>query len=379
MQFELTEDQQAIAGGIKEILKGVVTDESLKALDKAGEHLHARAWKALADAEMLGLALPESCGGADFGFLELCLLLEQVGRTVAPIPALETLVSAALPLAKFGSDVLQQRYLPGVVSGETILTAALADLGTRDALRPAATAEADAEGYRVSGSFTNVAFLEESARVLVAARVGEQVAVLLVDPQAEGATISAQRGTHGRKLSALSLDGVRVKADEQIGGLDDGEAILRFVVERTLVGMAAIEYGLARQALIMTAGFASERKQFGVPIGTFQAVKQRLGDAYVDVQCMEVSMLKAAFELDRSAKGESSPGDARAEEAVWIAKFWAADGGARVVAAAQHVHGGMGFDRDYPLFRYFLLSKHLEFTLGGAESSLERLGELLAS
>ncbi len=99
-------------------------------------------------------------------------------------------------------------------------------------------------------------------------------------------------------------------------------------------------------------------------------MKQRLGDAFIDVQCMEVSMPQAAFKLDAER-------DAAAD--ILTAKFWAADGGQRVLFAAQHIHGGMGFDRDYPLFRYFLKGKHLEFTLGGANETLERLGLLLAA
>ena len=133
MQFKLTDDQQRIADGLKQILKGVVTDESLKALSKEGVWFHQRAWQALAEAEMLGLGLPEAHGGAGFGMLELCLLLEQVGRTVAPIPALETLVSAGLPIAQFGT--------------ERVLAHALVQAGdVAGSLQPAAIVDAQAIG-----------------------------------------------------------------------------------------------------------------------------------------------------------------------------------------------------------------------------------------
>ena len=164
MKFQLSDDQQSIAEGLKQILSGIVTDESLKGLKKEGVWFHERAWQALAEADMLGLAIPEAQGGSGFGMLELCLLLEQVGRTVAPVPALETLVSAALAIARFGTDAQKARFLPGVANGSVILTAALVDGGSRDPFVPAATAVKDGQGYRVTGSFTNVAFLDKAQR-----------------------------------------------------------------------------------------------------------------------------------------------------------------------------------------------------------------------
>ncbi len=370
MDFSFTEDQQAIRAALSQILGDLVTDESLKALAKEGKHFHDKAWKALAEAEMLGLALPEEVGGAGLGLIELCLLLHQVGRTVAPVPALATLVSAALPIAAYGSAEQKQRLLPGVVRGETILTAALSEYASRDPLRPAATAERDGDGYRVTGVFTNVAFAAESVRVLVPAQVDGAVVVLLVDPKASGVTLASQRGTNDEPLAELTLAGVRVPGADVLAGPSNGREALKFTVDRTVLGMCCLEYGIAERAVQMTAAYASERKQFGVPIGAFQGVTQRIGDAFIDVQAIEVSTWQAAFYL---AEGRD------ADQELAIAKFWAAEGGARAVAAAQHVHGGMGFDRDYPLHRYFLGSKHMELTLGGAQAQLAALGDLLAA
>lgn len=369
MEFQFSEEQQAIGAGFKKILGDLVTDESLKALQKEGRWMHDAAWKALADAEMLGLAMPEEVGGVGFGLQELCLLLEQVGRTVAPIPALPTLVSAGLPIAKFGTDEQRQRLLTGVVEGDTILSAALVGAG-RDPLSPVATATKTDSGWALNGSFTNVQYADVAKRILVAARTddGGAVGVFLLDPAATGVLLERQQGTNGEPLSRLTLKDAPVPVSDVLGDPTDGAGILKFAVDRTLLGMCAMEYGVARAALIMTAKYAAERKQFGVAIGTFQAVKQRLADAYIDVSAMEVSMLQAAWKLDEGRD---------ADQDLAVAKFWAAEAGARVLYAAQHVHGGMGFDRDYPLYRYFLTSKHLEFTLGGANESLDRLGQLL--
>jgi alkylation response protein AidB-like acyl-CoA dehydrogenase len=127
--------------------------------------------------------------------------------------------------------------------------------------------------------------------------------------------------------------------------------------------------GVAAEAVRITGEYTVSREQFGRPIATFQAVGQRAADAYVDAQAIRLTMLQAAWRL---AAGFP------ADREVAIAKYWAAAGGQRVVHAAQHLHGGMGVDRDYPLHRYFLLAKQLELTLGGATRQLADLGRMLA-
>ncbi len=370
MDFSFTEDQEGIRQLLKQLLGDLVTDDSLKALQRDGKWFHERAWKQLASSEMLGLALPEDVGGAGMGLIELCTLMHQVGRTVAPVPALPTLVSAALPIAEFGTDE-QKALLRGVASGETILSVALSQSESRDPFRPAARAEAVDGGWAVTGVFTNVQYADRATRILVPAQTRrDSVGVFMVDPRAPGVTLEPQVGTNGEPLSLLRLDGVVVPRTEVLGNLNAGPDVLKFLVDRTILGMCAMQLGVAEQALFLTANYTTERKQFGVPIATFQGVTQRVGDAYIDVQAMKATMWQACWRLSEGLD---------ADKELEVAKFWASEGGARVVAAAIHVHGGMGFDRDYPLYRYFLTSKHLEFTLGGAMEQLTKLGDILAA
>jgi alkylation response protein AidB-like acyl-CoA dehydrogenase len=369
MDFSFSEDQTSIRELVKQVLTDIVTDDSLKALGKQGVWFHERAWQQLADSEMLGLAIPEEYGGAGMGLTELCLLLQQVGRTVAPIPAMETLVSTALPIAEFGTPEQKDRFLSGIAQGRIMLTPALVDTGSRDPLRPAAVAETDGDGWRVTGELTNVSYVDLADRILVPARTGSgDTVVLLVDPRSEGVRLGEQRGTNGQPLWLVDLRGALVEEGDVLARPDRGAKVLRYVVDRTTLAICAVEYGIAEQALYMTANYAGERKQFGVPIGVFQGVTQRVGDAYIDVQAMRSSMWQACWRLDQGLD---------AEKELAVAKFFASEAGARVVAAAQHVHGGMGFDRDYPLYRYFMTSKHLEFTLGGTHESLTKLGDLI--
>lgn len=371
MDFSFTEDQNSIRDLVKQVLTDIVNDDSLKALSRDGVWFHERAWAQLAASEMLGLAIPEEHGGAGMGLTELCLLLQQVGRTVAPIPAIETLVSAALPLAEFGTAEQKDRFLGGIAQGRVIMTPALVDLGSRDPFKPSAVAKADGDGWRVTGRFSNVAYADLADRIVVPARAeGGATLVLLLDPKSEGVRLGEQRGTNGQPLWLLELDGATVVSADVLGGRENGTAVLKYLVDRATLGICAVEYGIAEQALFMTASYAGERKQFGVPIGVFQGVTQRVGDAYIDVQAIRSSMWQACWRLDQGLE---------ADRELAVAKFFASEAGARVVAAAQHVHGGMGFDRDYPLYRYFMTSKHLEFTLGGTHESLTRLGDLISA
>jgi alkylation response protein AidB-like acyl-CoA dehydrogenase len=193
--------------------------------------------------------------------------------------------------------------------------------------------------------------------------------MFVVDPKARGIQIEAQSGTNGEPLGRLVLENVPIAAGDVLGEGGKGQQILEWTLERTWLAQCALELGLARRALLLTANYARERQQFGRPIGTFQAVAQRAADAYVDVETIRLTVFRAAWLLDQ---GRDATRD------VAIAKAVAAEAGHRVVCAAQHIHGGIGFDRDYPLYRYFLASKQNEFSLGSASQHLARLGKLLA-
>ena len=168
----------------------------------------------------------------------------------------------------------------------------------------------------------------------------------------------------------LTLAATPVGADALLGSLEEGAAIVDWLVQRSTAAIALAQAGAVESAMALVAEYTKTREQFGKPIATFQAVGQRAADAYVDTEAIRLTAWQAAWRLD-----EGLPAD----KEVAIAKFWAADGGQRVVHAAVHLHGGVGVDRDYPLHRYFLMTKHLELTLGGATEQLLRLGATLAA
>ena len=367
MDFSFNEEQQDLQGLAQQILDAEVTHERLKEIEAGEDNFDRELWAKLADAGLLGIALPEAQGGGGYGFLEAAVVLEQLGRTVAPVPYLSTVVLGALPIAQFGSDEQRTRLLPGVATGERLLTAALVEAGA-DPRRPVTTARRGGDAWVLDGEKICVPDGPLADHILVPASTDDGgVIVAIVNPDA-GVTRERQRTTSGHPEALLRLDGTRVADADVLGGADHGAEVLDWTIERGTAALCAVAIGVCEEALRMTAEYTKTREQFERPIATFQAVGQRAADAYIDTEAIRLTAWQAIWRL-----AEGLPAAAE----VAVAKFWAAEGGQRIVHAAQHLHGGMGVDRDYPLFRYFLLAKQLELTLGGTTPQLLTLGRIL--
>ena len=372
MDFALSDEQTAIRDLAAQILTEQLPPERIRGLEAGDDWFAADTWAELARADLLGLCLPEVHGGGGYGFFELALICEQVGRAVAPLPVLPTLVLGALPIAEFGSAAQQAEWLPGVAVGDVVLTAALSEGG--DGLPPdvpATEAVVDGDGWRITGVKQLVPAAHLAARILVPARTGDATStVFLVDPEAAGVTIERNLGPNLEPLGTLTLAGVVVRTADVLGAVDRGAEVVSWTTDRAVAAYCAVQAGVCEAALRLTAAYVSERKQFGTPIATFQAVAQRAADAYIDTEAVRLTAYQAAWRL-----AEGHP----AAEELSIAKFWAAEGAHRVVHAAQHLHGGIGVDADYPVHRTFRWAKHVELSLGGGTTHLRKLGALLAA
>lgn len=364
MDFSLSEDQQAIADLARQILDNEATNERQRAVERAGGPRFDRAlWEEVAKAGLLGIAVPEEHGGAGLGFLEIAAILEQVGRHTAPIPLLETVVLGALPLAEFGSAAQQERWLPRAGRGEAVLTAALVEDAPTQA-------ERQGRGYRLSGAKLFVPAGEIADCVLVPAETDAGAAVFLVDPKTEGISLEALATTSGQPESRLVLEGVAVRAGDVLGAPGEGARIAAWIEERATAALCMLALGVCEAALDLTKEYAKTRKQFDQPIAMFQAVGHRGADAYIDTEAIRLTSWQAAWRLSAGLE---------AAKQVAVAKHWAAEGGKRVVHAAQHLHGGIGVDREFPLHRTFTYARQLELTLGGSTPQLLKLGGLLAA
>jgi alkylation response protein AidB-like acyl-CoA dehydrogenase len=370
MDFSLTDEQRALAELAGKILSDRATLERLKAIEKSEERYDRELWTDFARAGLLGAALPEALGGSGGGFVEMCLLLEQQGSHVAMIPLVSTLVSAAMPIERFGNAAQKEHYLPSVVSGETLLTAALVELGA-ESRSPTTRVMRDARGWRLDGVKIAVPMAHLAAAVLVPARTAEgHIGVFLVDPNTRGVTLARQETMSWEAQFRMELGGVRVGDDALVGSLGRGDEILGWILDRTVVGLCAIASGACRETVRISAEYTSNRKQFDKPIAMFQAVGQRMADAYIDNEAVGLTMWQAATRLAE---------DLPSAKEIAVAKFWAADGGSRIGHAGLHIHGGISIDVDYPIHRYFLWLKQIENTLGAATPELVRLGAMLAA
>lgn len=370
MDFSLREEEREIRDLARRILEDLVTNDRLREVEASEDGIDRKAWDALGEAHLLGVAIAEEYGGSALGFHALCVLLEEVGRAVAPVPAFASLVLGALPLARFGSAAQRERWLPEVASGRTLLCGALEEEGNPDPARPYASARADGAAWRLDGRKILVPAAHRAERVIVPAATGEGcVGLFLVDPRGPGVELGRQRSTDRQPRFQLDLSGARVPSDDVIGDPSVGADAVQWLADRAAVGLCALALGVAERALRMTAEYTSSRQQFGRPIGSFQAVHMRAGDAFIQVEAMRLTCAEAAWRLDQERP---------AADCVAVAKYWAAEGGQFVGYAAQHLHGGIGIDVDYPLHRYYLWAKQLELSLGSAPVQLARLGERIA-
>ncbi len=318
--------------------------EVLKAVDLTPDDtgLARGAWQALGQAGVLAAPLPEALGGLDGGLLAACTLAVEVGKAAAPVPVLPSLFGGTLVLAEGGGEDL----LDGLASGDQHAAAAWTP-----------TDACVLDGDRLTGRWTGVPAFAGAAAVIIPLRG----ALVRVDPAHLAA--EPQSATNGETLH--QLDAARVPCT--VLGDAARSARARQLAE---VGLAAVSLGLAKGGLDLTSAYARERQQFGRPIGTFQAVQQRAADMFIQVQAMEVTLWQAAWRVSEGLE---------AARELAIARQVASLGAHQVLSAAHHLHGGMGFDCDYPLYRYTQWSRQLECVLGGPEQQLARIGRRIAA
>lgn len=372
MEFGFSEQQRDVQNLAREILSEQVTPEKLSHYDEyQQERFDETLWQQLAKAGLLGIAIDPAHGGMGFGFTELAMFIEETGRTIAPVPAISHLVSSALPVQRFGTDAQKERLLPAAASGEIMLTAALMESCNEDPAEPRlTTALAEGDGYRVTGVKTAVPFAHRAQRILLSAATNNDVVVLLLDPKANGVSLKPLKVSTYEPQFELVLDNVTVAAEDILAAPGQGAAVMQWIDEHTAAALCAHQVGVCDQSMRMTASYTAERKQFGVPIATFQAVGHRAANCFIDVESLRLNTYQAVSRLDSGI-------DATTE--VQIAKIWAGDCGHRVSYASQHLHGGMGIDRDYPLWRLCLWARHNEMMLGSSARQLAQLGQRIAA
>ena len=368
MNFDLTEEQQALLELSNQIFEGSSPSDRVEEIETTEDRFDRDLWKELANANILGVAIPEEHGGLGFGIFELCLVLEQQGRTDSPVPLLPALVMGALPIVEFGTAEQQSRLLPAIASGKYIVTGGFQEWGANNPLDTSLEAQCKDGQWTLNGAKPAIPAAHIADYVLVPAKTdAENTHLFLIEREATGLTVTTNITTNRALQSQIDCDAVPA---EPLGEVGQGNLPILWTLERINVATSAIAVGCCAKATEMAAEYTSEREQFGRPLSHNQAVTQRAADCYIGTDAMRLVLWQAAWRLDAGYP---------ASEEVRIAKWGASEVGQKVGHDVQHLHGGMGADVDYPVHRYFLWVKQLENFLGGGSAQLAELGSLITT
>jgi alkylation response protein AidB-like acyl-CoA dehydrogenase len=367
MDFTFTPEQDEAAELAARILRDRATNERMRQVEAEGDRFDPELWAELGSAGLLGLALPEEYDGAGLGLIELCRVLVEIGRTVAPVPLVAHGAAGRL-IAEQGSADQKRAWLPGAASGARLLSAAVAE--DRESLppHPLTTAERADDGWTLNGVKTLVPAGTRADLLLVTATTPSGVAVFFVEPGADGVTVRPQRTSDGDLAARVELQDARLPEDAVLGG-PTGVAAER-LGQLLVLTACAEQLGVTEGALALTSAYAKEREQFGRPIGTFQAVSQRLADGYIDVLGQGLTLWQAAWRLEEGLPAGTE---------LAVAKLWAADAGHRLAHTTVHVHGGVGIDLDGEAHRFFTTAKRFEFAYGGTTEQALAIGRALSA
>jgi alkylation response protein AidB-like acyl-CoA dehydrogenase len=335
-------------------------------------------WTKLAEQGWLGLVYPDQYGGAGLGFVDLVVLMEEMGRVVMPGPFFSTSVLGGLAILEAGSAAQKEAWLTRIAAGEAKATLAWTEPSARwDAAGVTATARAAGGGWVLSGTKLFVPDAHLADVLVVVARTGEGpraedgVSLFLVPRDTPGVEVKLlPTMDQTRKLCEVALRDVRVGGDALLGPRDGGWTPLARVIDRATVALCAEMCGAAQRVLEMTTEYAKIRVAFGKPIGSYQGVKHRAADMLVDVENAKSLTYYAAWAVDENAT--------EAPLAASMAKAYVSDAYRRVAGAGIQLHGGIGFTWEHDLHLYFKRAKASEFTFGDANYHRERVAQLIS-
>lgn len=355
MDLTLTEDQELIRSTARDVLAGRVGAAGVEAVagDPAG--FSADIWKEMVELGWTGLAVPETYGGVGEGFLEACLLIEEMGAAQVPSPFLHTVLGGAT-IERHGSPEQRDRWLGGIVEGRTIAYADGANV----------TATASGDGYVLEGTARFVPFAHAVDDLLVVA--GRTA--FLVERGASGVTTERLDVVGPNADNDVRFAGVAVPADRVLGDVGGGAAVAATATAFGAAATCAEMVGGAQRVLDMTVEYAGQREQFGRPIGSFQAVQHHCADMAIDVLTARFIAFEAIWRLAAPAQ---APDDVALTVAV--AKSWVSDAYQRVCALGHQVHGAIGFTAEHHLHHYLQHATSAALAFGDGDFHADRVAD----
>ena len=370
VEFTLNEEQQMLKGIARDFLESRCPKAHVRDMLTDEKGYSPELWQEMAELGWQGLMFPEEYGGTGGDFVDMALLIEEMGRALLPGPFIPTVVYGGVAILKAGTSEQKKEFLPRIAQGELILTLALQESADRfDAEGVAMEAVEEGDHYILSGTKILVPYAHVADYIICVCRgrgggdAADGISLFLVDAKGEGITCTTRTAFDGRKLCDVKLDKVKVSKANMLGELQGGWPLVETLIDHGYVAMCAEAVGGAQMAMEMSVSYAQERIQFGRPIGTNQAIKHKCADMFVNVECGRSIMYWAAWAVDEVV--------AEASLAVPMAKSWCCDAYRRVTADSIQVHGGIGFTWDHDLHLYFKRAKTLEYTFGDSDYQRE--------
>ena len=363
MNLALSEEQEMLKKMAHDFLTDKFPKTVVKELEQSELGYSPELWKEMAELGWMGLALPEKYGGSGMGFLDLAVLLEEMGRACLPGPYFSTVVLGSLTIADIGSEGQKQEYLPKLASGEMLFTLALTEPSARYDANIETKATADKDGYVLNGTKLFVPDAHIANYMLVVARTDERakaekgITIFIVDGKSPGISYSVLNTIANDKLCEVVFDKVKVPKENILGELNLGWNEVQRIVQRAAVAKCCEMVGCIQQALDMTVNYAKERKQYDRPIGSFQIIQHYCADMATDVDGTRLSTYQAAWMVSEGLPGTKE---------IAIAKAWAGEACQRVMALAHQIHGAIGVTIDHDLQYYTRRAKAAEVSFGDA-------------
>ena len=322
-------------------------------------------WNEMAELGWLGLQIPEDYDGLGLGFFDLCVVLEQSGRELMPEPFVSTLLLGTQTLLLGGTEAQKKALLPGIAAGEMLLTVGHEEASSRDdSSKRATVARKSAEGFELSGEKIQVLDGHLADRIIVSATTSDGGCTLfLVDPADAGVTTKRQFRIDGLNAAIVKLDGVALHRDDIVGELGGGATLLQAVFDRAAVGLSAQMLGASEQAFADTIEYIKEREQFGVPIGSFQALQHRAVSVYTEIALTRSVVLAAARTIDEAPD--------EVPRLASLAKAMASETFMHAAKEAIQMHGGMGMTDELDIGHYVKSGMMLNQWFGSSDECLE--------
>jgi alkylation response protein AidB-like acyl-CoA dehydrogenase len=375
MNFDLTEDQKLLVETVQKFAKNESPVSRLRRLRDGDQGWEKPVWKQMGELGWLGVMFPESAGGLGMSFVESGLILEQLGITLVPEPYIP-LIAAGTALAKAGSAEQQQRFLAPTLAGDESLAFAYVEEQSRHVATDVETrAEKQAGGWRLHGKKRFVLNGHAADHVVLTARTGggkrdpEGVSLFVVDPGMNGVRLQKLSLMDGKKGALIELDGVEVGPDRLLGSEGGAAPIVEHVLDYGAAAAVCEGSGIMQTVLWMTRNYLTERKQFGVAIGTFQALQHRAVDMFVETELAKSAAILAML-------GVEEPELDKRQRAISAAKVQLAESGAFVGRQAIQLHGGIGITDEHDVGLFFKRLHVLSTMFGDELHHTARFGGL---